>query len=220
MSTQMEGHAAVHLGFGLTIDELPACPQEARSFYHRVRFSPRWRGSGKGLRYSSRFLNITATSSRVGSPMSTNSGQKHTYEYPRPALTVDVVILTREVKPRVLLIRRKNDPFAGSWALPGGFVDENERLADAARRELVEETGVIAAELEQLYTSGDPGRDPRGWVVSVVYLAQVEPNAVKPTAADDAEEVGWFFLDALPSLAFDHAILIGRAVTRLRDRAV
>lgn len=151
--------------------------------------------------------------------MSTESGQKHTYDYPRPALTVDVAIVTREARPRVLLIRRKNDPFAGSWALPGGFVDENERLADAARRELVEETGVTGADLEQLYTTGDPGRDPRGWTVSVAYLAQVDPAAILPAAADDAEEVGWHPLDALPQLAFDHAMLLGRVRARLADRA-
>ncbi|QJW95310.1 NUDIX domain-containing protein [Frigoriglobus tundricola] len=150
--------------------------------------------------------------------MGTNGGQKHTYEYPRPALTVDVAIVTREANPRVLLIRRKNDPFAGSWALPGGFVDENERLADAARRELVEETGVEGADLEQLYTTGDPGRDPRGWTVSVAYLAQVAPDSLKPIAADDAAEVGWWALDALPPLAFDHAMLLGRVRARLADR--
>lgn len=150
--------------------------------------------------------------------MSANGGQKHTYEYPRPALTVDVAIVTREARPRVLLIRRKKDPFAGSWALPGGFVDENERLPDAARRELAEETGVTASDLEQLYTAGDPGRDPRGWTVSVAYLAQVDPNALKPVAADDADEVGWFPLDALPPLAFDHAMLLARARARLEDR--
>jgi 8-oxo-dGTP diphosphatase len=152
--------------------------------------------------------------------MSTKGGQKHTYEYPRPALTVDVAIVTREPRPRVLLIRRQKDPFAGSWALPGGFVDENERLADAARREVVEETGVAVADLEQLYTAGDPGRDPRGWTVSVAYLAQINAADVKPVAADDASEVGWFFLDELPPLAFDHAMLLVRAMTRLRDRAV
>src|SRR5215467_14285394 len=142
--------------------------------------------------------------------MSPNGGQKHTYNYPRPALTVDVAIVTREARPRLLLIRRKKDPFALSWALPGGFVDENERLADAARRELVEETGVTVADLEQLYTAGDPGRDPRGWTVTVAYLAQVDPAALAPVAADDAEEVGWFPLDALPKLAFDHEMLLGR----------
>ena len=150
--------------------------------------------------------------------MSTNGGQKHTYNYARPALTVDVAIVTREARPRVLLIQRKKDPFAGSWALPGGFVEENERLADAARRELVEETGVTAAELEQLYTAGDPGRDPRGWTVSVAYLAQVEPDAVRPVAADDASAVGWFALDELPPLAFDHAMLLARVQARLADR--
>src|SRR3954469_6721508 len=153
-----------------------------------------------------------------GFSMSTNGGQKHTYEYPRPALTVDVAIVTREAPPRVLLIRRKKDPFAGSWAMPGGFVDENERLADAARRELVEETGVTVADLEQLYTAGDPGRDPRGWTVSVAYLARVDADEVKPVAGDDAAAADWFPLDAPPELAFDHAMLLQRAKTRLADR--
>lgn len=144
--------------------------------------------------------------------------QKHVYDYPRPALTVDVAIVTREAVPRVLLIQRKAEPFAASWALPGGFVEPDERLADAARRELLEETGVTACELEQLYTAGDPGRDPRGWTVSVVYLAQVEPGAAKPVAADDASAVGWFPLDALPALAFDHAMLLARVRARLADR--
>ncbi|HEY1189147.1 MAG TPA: NUDIX hydrolase [Gemmata sp.] len=151
--------------------------------------------------------------------MSTKGDLKHTYEYPRPALTVDVAIVTREAQPRVLLIQRKKDPFAGSWALPGGFVEENERLPDAARRELVEETGVSVADLEQLYTAGDPGRDPRGWTVSVVYLARVEADAVKPIAADDAAAVGWFALDEVPALAFDHAMLLGRVRARLADRS-
>src|SRR5262249_8224333 len=147
-------------------------------------------------------------------------GQNYTYEYPRPALTVDVAIVTREARSRVLLIKRKKDPFAGSWALPGGFVDENERLADAARRELGEETGGAVARLGQLDTAGDPGRDPRGWTVSVVYLAQVDPTVLKPVAADDASEVGWFPLDALPALAFDHAMILARVRTRLEDRRV
>jgi 8-oxo-dGTP diphosphatase len=151
--------------------------------------------------------------------MGTNGGQKHTYDYPRPALTVDVAIVTREARPRVLLIRRKKDPFAGSWALPGGFVDENERLVDAARRELVEETGLTVSDMEQVYTAGDPGRDPRGWTLSVVFLAQVDPTVLNPVAADDASEVGWFTLDAPPALAFDHAMLLGRVRARLADRA-
>src|SRR6476660_8062009 len=96
--------------------------------------------------------------------------KKYTYDYPRPAVTVDVVIVTREPTPRVLLIKRKHDPYAGRWALPGGFVDMDEPLEDAARRELLEETGVRLARLEQLHTFGDPDRDPRGRTVSVVYL--------------------------------------------------
>src|SRR5262245_21532861 len=98
-----------------------------------------------------------------------------TYDYPRPALTADVAVASRDARPRVLLIRRKKPPFAGRWALPGGFVDEDERPADAAVRELKEETGieVKGLDLDHLYTAGDPGRDPRGWTVSIVFLARV-----------------------------------------------
>jgi 8-oxo-dGTP diphosphatase len=142
-----------------------------------------------------------------------------TYPYPRPSLTVDIALVTREPPPRVLLIRRKADPFQGRWALPGGFVDENERLADAARRELKEETGVEPADLEQLHTFGDPGRDPRGWTVSVVYLALVSAELLKPIAGDDAAAVDWFPLDVPPPLAFDHADILARVRHRLADRA-
>lgn len=150
--------------------------------------------------------------------MTTPNSGRFSYDYPRPALTVDIVLATRESRPRVLLIRRLKDPFAGTWALPGGFVDENERLTDAARRELQEETGVTVAELEQLYTAGDPGRDPRGWTVSVAYLARVSPDEAKAAAADDAEAVEWFALDELPPLAFDHAMILAHARARLADR--
>lgn len=145
--------------------------------------------------------------------------KKFTYGYPRPALTVDLALVTSEARPRVLLIQRKKDPFAGTWALPGGFVDENEKLADAARRELKEEAGVEVDEIEQLYTAGDPGRDPRGWTVSVVFLARVDAIHLKPVAADDAAAVAWFPLEKLPKLAFDHAMLLGRVRARLADRS-
>lgn len=141
--------------------------------------------------------------------------RRFSYDYPRPALTVDTVIVSHESRPRVLLIRRKHDPFAGKYALPGGFVNENEPLEAAARRELEEETGVSVAEMEQLYTAGDPGRDPRGWTVSVVYLVRVNPADVRPKAADDAAAVGWFPLDELPELAFDHAMILGLARSRV-----
>src|SRR5437016_2433978 len=99
---------------------------------------------------------------------------KYTYDYPRPAVTVDTVIVTQGPKPRVLLIRRKHAPFEGMWAIPGGYVEPDETLEVAARRELQEETGIDAKQLEQLHTFGDPGRDPRGRTISVVYLALVD----------------------------------------------
>src|SRR6185503_4235624 len=117
------------------------------------------------------------------------------------------------------LIQRKADPFAGKWALPGGFVDENERLVDAARRELKEETGLDQADVEPLHTFGDPGRDPRGWTVSVAYLARVWAEQLAPAAGDDAAAVDWFPLDAPPPLAFDHADILARVRHRLADRA-
>ncbi|OWK36677.1 ADP-ribose pyrophosphatase [Fimbriiglobus ruber] len=134
-------------------------------------------------------------------------------------MTVDAVLVSREDCPHVLLIRRKSDPFAGTWALPGGFVDEGEKLATAARRELEEETGLKVEDLEQLYAAGDPGRDPRGWTISVVFLARVDKKKLKPKAGDDAAEVGWHPLDELPALAFDHAAILARARARLTDRA-
>jgi 8-oxo-dGTP diphosphatase len=150
--------------------------------------------------------------------MASKSVRRFSYDFPRPALTVDLVLVTREARPRVLLIRRKKDPFAGTWAFPGGFVDEGERLIEAARRELQEETGLNVGEIEQLYTAGDPGRDPRGWTVSVAYLARVEADELTPVAADDADEVGWFPADDPPPLAFDHAMILARARARIADR--
>lgn len=144
--------------------------------------------------------------------------QFYCYEYPRPAVTVDVVIVARGRPARVLLIRRAHAPFAGMWAIPGGFVDMAEKLEDAARRELREETGVKAGELEQLHTFGDPKRDPRGRTISVVYLARVDANKVKPRAADDAAEVAWHRLDEPPPLAFDHAAILACARQRLKRR--
>jgi 8-oxo-dGTP diphosphatase len=138
------------------------------------------------------------------------------YEYPRPAVTVDVVIVTRERRRRVLLIRRKDDPFAGTWAVPGGFVEMDEALDAAAARELREETGVEARRLEQLHTFGEPGRDPRGRIITVAYLAEVDPKKVRPEAADDAAEVGWHDLRALPPLAFDHDQILALARKRLK----
>lgn len=151
--------------------------------------------------------------------MPSRAKPKFTYDYPRPALTTDAVLVTRENRPRVLLIKRERDPFAGKWALPGGFVEEGETLSAGCTREVKEETGLDAGDWEQLFTAGDPGRDPRGWTVSVVFLGRVDPTSLNPKAGDDAAEVGWFPLDELPELAFDHAMILTRARTRLSDRA-
>jgi len=139
--------------------------------------------------------------------------KKFVYDYPRPMVTVDVVIVSRG---RVLLIRRKHDPYAGAWAIPGGFVDMDEDLADAARRELIEETGVAVKNLEQIGTFGAPGRDPRGRVISVVYLAKIDAGSVKPRAADDAAAAAWHPLQRLPPLAFDHEQILAQVRRRLR----
>ena len=126
------------------------------------------------------------------------------YDFPRPALTADAIVLTRESAARVLLIRRKHPPFAGSWALPGGFVDQDEPLEVTVRRELREETGLDLDTWEQMHTFGDPGRDPRGWTVSVAFVTRVDAVNLTPQAGDDAAEVAWHPLDRLPALAFDH----------------
>ncbi len=132
--------------------------------------------------------------------------------YERPSLTVDIVVFApSEDRHRVLLVQRRNPPFEGRWALPGGFVDPHEPLEHAARRELLEETGIEPVHLEQLHTFGDPGRDPRGWTISVAYLAVLEGGAaqsIQPRAGDDPAGVGWFDLLALPPLAFDHAAIL------------
>ena len=112
----------------------------------------------------------------------------------------------------MLLVKRGNDPFKGSWALPGGFVDAGERVAQAAARELAEETGVAAGELTMLGVYDDPGRDPRGPTVSVVQLMRVE-RELEAAGGDDAADARWFALDELPALAFDHAQVIADALS-------
>ncbi len=144
----------------------------------------------------------------------------YTYEYPRPALTVDCVIfgLDESHKLKVLLIQRAHGPFQGQWALPGGFVDMNEALETAALRELEEETGVKDVFIEQLFTFGAPGRDPRGRVVSVAYYALVNLEEHPVQAASDARRVKWFQTDQLPALAFDHEHILQVAVARLQAK--
>jgi 8-oxo-dGTP diphosphatase len=138
------------------------------------------------------------------------------YEFPHPAVTTDVVIFTvRDTKLQVLLVCRAGEPYRGAWALPGGFVGPDESLDAAAARELEEETGVTGVCLEQLHAFGEPDRDPRERVITVAYFALVPPDRLRPRAADDAGAVGWFPMDDLPALAFDHAEIIAMAHKRL-----
>ena len=127
------------------------------------------------------------------------------YQYARPAVTVDVILFNDQEE--LLLIKRDGEPFKGSWAFPGGFVDENEDLEIAARRELLEETCLMGGSFKQIGTYGKPGRDPRGHTISVVYSGKVI-DADLLEAADDASEAKWFSLDDLPELAFDHQEII------------
>ena len=112
----------------------------------------------------------------------------HTYEYPRPAVTVDIAVFGRGSGGElvVLLIERKHAPFEGAWALPGGFVDENEALEAAAHRELREETGLTGLTLTQVAAFGDPGRDPRGHTVSIAFVTEADVDVAKVAAGDDA----------------------------------
>jgi 8-oxo-dGTP diphosphatase len=135
----------------------------------------------------------------------------------RPSVTVDLVIFTLLQKAlHVLLVKRRQAPFAGMWALPGGFVHMEESLEDAARRELHEESGVEDVYLEQLYTFGEPQRDPRTRVITVAYFALVRAEQQRLRAATDAAAVNWFPAYAPPALAFDHGQILDYAITRLR----
>lgn len=140
-------------------------------------------------------------------------------EYPKPSVTVDLVIFTiADNDLKVLLIRRRQDPFRDCWALPGGFVEIDESLEHAAARELLEETGVRNVYLEQLFTFGDPGRDPRGRVISVAYFALIEAEHQRIVAADDAADAAWYSVFHPPKLAFDHHKVLEYAVWRLRNK--
>jgi 8-oxo-dGTP diphosphatase len=148
--------------------------------------------------------------------------RKFTYDYPRPAVTVDVALFTvagalQNLRLRTLLIERGEPPFAGTWALPGGFVREMEDLPEAASRELSEETGLSGIHFEQLGAVGTPGRDPRGHTVTVVYVGLV-PGDREVKASGDAAEARWWDVAALPPLAFDHADLLKAALGHLRRR--
>ncbi len=143
------------------------------------------------------------------------------YEFERPGLTVDCVIFGLDLDAetlKVMLIERDLEPYAGVWAIPGGFVRRGETLMEAATRELEEETGIAGVFLEQLYTFGDPQRDPRGWVVSVAYYALVAPEKHLIHATADARQARWFPITSPPDLAFDHAEILATALSRIRGK--
>lgn len=140
----------------------------------------------------------------------------YTYEYPHPAVTTDVVILTvLDGVLKVLLIKRGMDPFKGKWALPGGFVKIDESVDTCAVRELEEEAGIKDVYLEQLYTFGQVDRDPRERVISVAYYALIPGDDVELKAGTDASEAKWFDVGELPELSFDHSEILVMARQRL-----
>lgn len=140
-------------------------------------------------------------------------------KFENPKVTVDIIIFTIEDnKLKTLLIRRKSPPFKGKWALPGGFLEKDEDIYNAALRELNEETGVKGVYLEQLYTFGEPRRDPRGRVVTVVYFALVPRQLMEIKASDDAADARLFSMADLPDLAFDHRKILSYVLNRIRNK--
>ena len=151
-----------------------------------------------------------------------SSRARFTYDYPRPMLTVDAVIVAQMDRAlKVLLIQRRYPPYQGCWALPGGFVDQNEQALAAAHRELSEETGLKRVKLKCIGFFDTPGRDPRGWTVSVVHLGFVNPAQVRQLrAADDAEKITFRPLATQVKLAFDHGRILCHADRWIQNHPV
>ena len=143
--------------------------------------------------------------------------KKYCYQYPHPAVTADCVIFGYDGEQlRVLLIERGAEPYKGCWALPGGFMNIEESAEECARRELEEETGLTGIEVVQFHTASAVERDPRERVITVAHYALVPMS--EAFAGDDARNVGWFALDKVPTLAFDHAEILPLAIEHLRHR--
>lgn len=132
-------------------------------------------------------------------------------------VTVDVAVLRLNDLPEILLVQRKDPPYKDMWALPGGFMEMEETLEEAARRELKEETGIEAGELIRFDTYDAPGRDPRGRTITQVFIMVWNEEMGVPVAASDAKAIGWFELTSLPELAFDHALIVRDVVETIRN---
>ena len=139
------------------------------------------------------------------------------YQYPRPALTADVVLFSND-PTEVLLIQRGNEPYKSCWAFPGGFMEIDETLEQCAIRELKEETGleIEIGELHEIGTFSTIGRDPRGRVITSAYYTCVEKSSVNPIANDDATQTKWFKINNLPNLAFDHKEILDKTLNLLK----
>ena len=134
------------------------------------------------------------------------------------SVSTDCVIFFRSKDvDKILLVKRKNDPYGGSWALPGGFLEEKEPLETGAARELEEETGIKVNDLHQIRAFGTPGRDPRGRTISIAFFGEVR-DQMRPEASDDAAEADWFPINNLPELAFDHKEIVGEAIQKFHAR--
>lgn len=141
----------------------------------------------------------------------------YTYEYPRPAVTADCVVVTKEAEQKVLLIQRGNEPYKGCWAFPGGFMNMDETTEQCAIRELEEETGLKIDEVKQIGAYSRVDRDPRGRTITVAYLAFVD-SPVEVKGQDDAAKAEWFALSNLPELAFDHEEIMEEAKRIIKDK--
>lgn len=135
----------------------------------------------------------------------------YTYKYPRPAVTADCVVITREAEPKVLLIQRGSMPFKGGWAFPGGFMNMDETTEQCAIRELEEETGLRVSKIQQIGAYSKVDRDPRGRTITVAYLTIVD-EPIPVTGQDDAAKAEWWPLSDLPHLAFDHYDIMQDAI--------
>ena len=145
---------------------------------------------------------------------------EYSYKYPRPAVTADCVVMTREAAPKVLLVERGFEPFKGRWAFPGGFMNMDETAEQCAVRELEEETGLVVNEIHQIGAYSKVDRDPRGRTITVAFLAAIDAPA-EVRGQDDAARAEWFPIDKLPPLAFDHDDIMKDALslfTHLLDK--